>query len=945
MRKLLRSVVLLACMICCCNITVNAQQMPTLPVDPNVRIGHLPNGLTYYIRHNDKPEHRVEFHIAQKVGAILEEPQQRGLAHFLEHMAFNGTKNFPGNDKGLGIVPWCEKHGIKFGVNLNAYTGVDETVYRISNVPSTDKAVVDSCLLILHDWSNAILLEDSEIDKERGVIREEWRSRNNGMLRLYTDAQSVMYPDSKYADCMPIGSMDVVNNFPYKDIKDYYKKWYRPDQQGIIIVGDINVDQMEQQLKKVFADVKAPVNPAERIYYPVADNEKPIIYIGKDKEIGKPNFTIYFKQDIFPVELRNTVGYLAQNVIVNLVSNMLNDRLAELTQKANPPFLSASCGYSNYFLSKTKDAFIIAGSSTDAGLLPAMKASMEVVESARKFGFTASEYSRAKANFLKAVETRYNEREKTENDTYVQEYIDNFTDNEPIPGIEKEYQLYNMLLPNIPLEAINQILPQILKLDGKNEVVFIAMPEKKGVVYPSKEQVEELLKSMPEMKVEAYKDEVSDEPLMKEAPKGGKIVSVKKGLAYGTTLLTLSNGVKVYIKPTDFQADEVKMLGESFGGNSLFPDSEVLNFNMLNSVMGVGGVAKFDNVQLGKVLAGKNVNVNFSVGSNMETVGGSCSPKDFETMMQLTYLYFTQPRQDMEAFESFKKRTKASIEAAKSNPLSSIGDTISDMLYGKHPRNIHVTPEMIDKIDYNQIVKMYKERFANAADFTFFFIGNIEEKDIPLIATYLGALPADKSRETFRNNHMDIQKGVREKVYTKELETPMATIFMGYSGECKNDLRNRILMTILSQTMDMVYTEEVREKEGGTYGVTCQGSLVKYPVNSFIFQIVYQTDPAKMEKLNGIIDRELANVVKVGPTQEHLDKVKQYLVKNYADMQKDNGYWMNVLSRYFFENEEVNKEYVNIVNKITVKDVKEFAEKLFNQKNKVTVVLTAEEKK
>ena len=342
MKHLLRGFFIAVLFICCNFQLVLAQPMQTLPVDKNVRIGKLDNGLTYYIRHNALPEKRVEFHIAQKVGSILEEPQQRGLAHFLEHMAFNGTKNFPGDETGLGIVPWCETKGIKFGTNLNAYTSIDKTVYRISNVPTDNVSVVDSCLLILHDWSSAINLADKEIDKERGVIREEWRSRNSGMQRIMTNALPVMYPDSKYADCMPIGSLDVINNFPYQDIRDYYAKWYRPDLQGIMIVGDINVDEMEAKLKKVFADVKAPVNPAERIYYPVADNQEPQIFIGTDKEIETPSISFFFKSEAFPDSLKNTINYYGIQYMISMGVTMLNSRLAEIRQQANPPFTGAS---------------------------------------------------------------------------------------------------------------------------------------------------------------------------------------------------------------------------------------------------------------------------------------------------------------------------------------------------------------------------------------------------------------------------------------------------------------------------------------------------------------------------------------------------------------------------------------------------------------------------
>lgn len=946
MKHLFRKLGFAVIMLCGSFQLASAQmQMPPIPVDKDVRIGHLDNGLTYYIRHNALPEHRVEFHIAQKVGSILEEPQQRGLAHFLEHMAFNGTKNFPGDEKGLGIVQWCETKGIKFGVNLNAYTSVDQTVYRISNVPTDDQSVVDSCLLILHDWSNAVLLSDKEIDKERGVIHEEWRSRNSGIMRLYTEAQAVMYPGDKYADCMPIGSIDVIDNFPYQAIRDYYAKWYRPDLQGIIIVGDIDVDQMETKIKSVFADVKKPVNPAERVYYPVADNQEPLVYIGKDKEIDDPTIEIYFKQDPTPDSIKGNMAYLLQQYMLSMTTSMLNSRLNELRQSANPPFIYAGCYYGNYFLAQTKDAFTLSISSKAEGINEALKAGLTELERVRRYGFTESEYERARANYLQRLESAYNEREKTKNDSYVNEYINHFLMAEPIPGIEFEYTTMNQIAPNIPVMAINQAIQQGGLLPDNNQVVFIAAPEKEGIVCPTKEEVVAQLKGMKDLKVEAYVDKVSNEPLMKETPKGGKIVSENTNAIYGTTELTLSNGVKVYIKKTDFKADEIQMKGVSLGGTSLFPDNDKLEMSYLNSVIQAGGLGNFSKVDLTKMLAGKKVSVNAAVGANTEGITGSCSPKDFETMMQLTYLSFTAPRKDMDAFASLKSRIKAQLESAESNPLSSINDTIQKMMYGYHPRYFSMKPEMVDQINYDRIIEMYKDRFADASDFRFFLVGNVDiEKVKPLIEQYLGALPSTGRKETFRDNHMDIAKGMLENTYAKEQQTPMATVFMLYSGKCKYDLKDNLLMSFLTQALDMVYTEEVREKEGGTYGVSSYGQLSKHPNEKFMLQIVYQTDPAKKDHLNGIIDAQMKKMASEGPTEEHLQKIKEYMLKKYKDNQKENGYWLNNLDEYFYTGVDYTQGYEEAVNNITVKDVQKFAADLVNQGNKITVVMTVPEK-
>ena len=735
MKHSFRSLLVVAFVLCASFQQAVAQQMqfPPLPVDKNVRIGQLDNGLTYYIRHNKLPENRAEFYIAQKVGSILEEPQQRGLAHFLEHMAFNGTKNFPGDDKGLGVIPWCETVGIKFGTNLNAYTSIDETVYNISNAPIDRAGVLDSCLLVLHDWSNYILLKDDEIDKERGVIREEWRSRNSGMLRVYTDLLPTIYLGDKYADCMPIGSIDVINNFPYKDIRDYYHKWYRPDLQGIVIVGDIDVDAVEAKLKTIFADVQKAVNPAERVYYPVADNKEPIVAIGTDKEVDDPSIEVYFKQDATPDSEKNNVGYLASQYMTSMITSMLNARLSELTQSANPPFTRAYSSYGNFFVAKTKEALNLSASSKADGIEKALKVLLQEAERARRFGFTESEYARARANYLQRLESAYNEREKTKHGSYVREYVRNFLDAEPIPGIETEYAMMNQLAPNLPVQAINMAIQQLVP--DSNQVVIIAGPEKEGLKYPQKEEVIALLKGMKSLDLQPYVDKVSDEPLMKEAPKGGKIVSEKEGEIYGSTKLVLSNGVTVYVKKTDFKADEIRMKGTSLGGKSLFPDKDALNFAVMDNVVAVGGLGNFSQVDLTKVLAGKKVSVRAGLGATTENVFGTCSPKDFETMMQLTYLTFTAPRKDMEAFESYKNRTKAELESAQANPLSSINDTLQKAMYNNHPRVVIMKPEMVDQIDYDRILEMYNDRFKDASDFTFYFVGNIDlETAKPLIA-------------------------------------------------------------------------------------------------------------------------------------------------------------------------------------------------------------------
>ena len=922
-------------------LTVNAQEMqlPPIPVDPAVRIGHLDNGLTYYIRHNEKPENRVEFYIAQKVGSIQEEPRQRGLAHFLEHMAFNGTKNFPGNEKGKGIVDWCESHAIKFGTNLNAYTSVDETVYNISNVPTDNTAVLDSCLLILHDWSNYVLLEDEEIDKERGVIREEWRSRNSGLLRVYTDAQETMYPGSKYADCMPIGNIDVVNNFPYQDLRDYYNLWYHPDLQGIIIVGDINVDEMEGKVKALFSEIPKATGKPERIYYPVSDNDAPIIYIGNDKEVSTPNVQIFFKHDATTNEEKESMAYLLQTYMLSMASSMLDERFEEMTQQANPPFNGAGSDYGDYFLSKTKEAFNVTVITKADGIETGLQAALTEIERMKRFGFTASEYERARANYLQRLESAYKERNNTQNANFVNEYVQHFLNNEPIPGIEQEYSIMQQIAPNIPVEAINALVQQQLIPDN-NRVVFIAVPESAVDKCPTKEQVLNMLNGMSQLQVEAYVDNVSDEPLVSDIPATGKIVKEETGM-YGSTKLTLNNGVQVYIKKTDFKEDEIRMRAVSPGGTTQFDDKDKLEMEVLDDLGSIGGLGNFSQTELTKQLAGKKVTLSASVTSQRETLGGNSSPKDFETMLQLVYLRFQQPRMDADAFESYKTRMKAQLENAKANPLSTINDTISIAMFGHHPRIVMMQPEMVDQINYQRGLDMFADRFADASDFTFFFVGNIDVDAMkPLIAQYLGALPDKQRKEAAIDRKLDILPGTRVKEYAKEMQTPMATTIMVYSGKESYNLRNNVLMDFLTQALDMVFTDEVREKEGGTYGVNSYGSLNKYPHEEAMMQIVYQTDPTKKEKLNTLIDELVKKMAAEGPTAEQMQKVRDSMVKQYNDNQKENSYWISSLDEYYYTGIDFNADYLSIVNSVTAADVKAFATDLIQQGNKVTVVLT-----
>ena len=925
----------------CMTLVSMAQQpqMPPIPTDPNVRIGKLENGLTYYIRHNELPENRADFYIAQKVGSILEEDNQRGLAHFLEHMCFNGTTNFPGK----AMINWLESIGVRFGENLNAYTSIEETVYNIDNVPVNRDGIVDSCLLILHDWANDLTLAEAEIDNERGVIHEEWRTGQGAMMRMYEQALPKAMEGSKYGHRLPIGTIEVIDNFPYQALRDYYEAWYRPDQQGIVVVGDVDVDKVEAKIKELFSPIQMPANAPERKYEPVPDNKEPIITIAKDKEQPSTMIYIWHKHPATPNEAKGNIGYLVQNYLFSMISSMMHARLEELRQAANPPFIQAASGDSDFLLAKTTEAFVGMAVSKDDGIPTALAALVREIERARKFGFTSSEYARAKADYLRALESAYNERDKMKNNEYVQEYVRHFIDNEPIPGIENEYAIMNQLAPNIPVEAINQILPQLIS--DENIVINIFGPDKEGMVYPTEAEILDILKKTKAEEITAYVDQVSDEPLLKETPKAGKIVKTEEG-PFGSTALTLSNGVRVVVKNTDFKADEIRMGAFSPGGTSLFGTNEVLQVQMLNSVAGLGGLGNFSNVDLEKVLAGKKVSISASVNGLTERLNGHCSPKDLETLMQLVYLSFTAPRMDETAFESFKQRMKASLANQEANPMTAFSDTLQKEMYGNHPMAMRVKSDMIDKIDYNRIMEMYKDRFKEAGDFTFLFVGNINlEEAKPLIETYLGGLPTINRKENFKDIEMNIQKGVHKNVFEKQLETPKATVLSIISGECELNPKNSLLMTMLSQTMDMVYIETIREKEGASYGVSTAGQMNMYPKSEAIFQIYFDTDPAKREKMEQIVMSELQKVAQEGPRPEHLAKVKEFLLKKHLENMKENGYWLNQLNEYYFCNIDFNTNYEKLVNEITLEDVKNFTKALLDQGNIIEVTMTAKEAK
>ena len=912
-----------------------SQTIQELPIDPKVKYGQLSNGLTYYIRHNELPKERADFYIAQKVGSMQEEDSQAGLAHFLEHMAFNGSAHFPGN----GIVKYLETVGVKFGTNLNAYTAFDQTVYNISDVPVTKPGTVDSCLLILHDWSNALLLETDDIDKERGVIREEMRSSNHASFRQIEKLLPLVMPDSKYAKRLPIGTEEVIMNFKPEELRDYYHKWYRPDLQGIIIVGDIDTDQMESKLKAVFADIPAPVNPAQRIYYDVAENSEPLVGVVTDKESTRTLVEIDFKHKPLPREARGTIQGVIVNYLNSAASLIFSERFSDLTQKANPPFIGAQSRNGDFLAANTEESWTSVAIVKNNDVETALKTLTRELMRVKKYGFTESEYERAKSNHLTFMENAFNERDKTKNGAYANEYTDHFLNGGYIPGIEAEYNTVKAVAEQIPVQVVNQYIENLI--GDKNIVISLMAPEKEDVAVPAKEQLLTWFDEARNEDIQAPEEKTSNEPLLSELPAGGKIVSETRDEIFDATVLTLSNGVKAAIKSTKLKDDEILMGATSPGGSSLFPESEMVNAQLYGSLSGIGGLGKFSQTELNKALAGKKVQVRQAIGLTYEGFAGSSSVKDFETMLQLIYLNFTAPRTDEEAYQSTITRIKSQLENMEANPEIALQDTLLKALYADQNRHFRLKAEDLDKANYQTIENWRKDRYADASDFTFVFTGNIDlETAKPLIAQYLGSLPSIHRTETFAKVNENYRSGQIKSAFDQKVQNPKANVVDIYWTNFDYTLKNKIETDMLQQILRIVYTEKVREEEGGTYGVSVSGNISDYPAGQSMLQIYFETEPAKSGYLNQIVHRVLRDMAEEGPREVDFNKVKEYMLKKQQENEQENSYWRGVMLTWYRQNHNDYSDYVKTLNAVAPEDIREKVQSLLHSKHAIEVIMT-----
>lgn len=939
MRRIMRLAFVAIAGFACMPAVVRAQQMPPVPVDKEVRIGKLDNGLTYYIRHNEYPKNQVDFYIAQKVGSILEEDNQRGLAHFLEHMCFNGTKNFPGNS----MVKWLESVGVKFGYNLNAYTSIDETVYRISSVPTERIGVQDSCLMILSDWADGLLLEGKEIDEERSVIHEEWRSQLPPNMRIMEKLLPEIYPDSRYGHRLPIGTMEVVDNFPHQALRDYYETWYRPDLQGIVVVGDIDVDRIEGKIKEMFSKIEKPVNPAERVYFPVADNEKPIVAFGSDKEQDKYVAQIMFKYDALPDSLKGTMADVTTAYLLDMAQMMLQVRLNEQGQKADAPFAAASAFYGEFIMAKTKQAFQFAmlpkGNSFDEGLKAVYREALR----AKRGGFTATEYARCRTEYLSQLEKAYNNRNQQENKTLAESYVRNFIDKKPIPGIETEYQMMSMIVNQIPVEAVNQVFSQIVS--DKNLVVLGMMPAREGEVCPKDEDILALLSQVEAENIAPYVDNVKDEPLVSELPAAGKVVKENVLSDFGAKEWILSNGAKVILKKTDFKADEINMMAVAKGGTSVYGNDKAADLMFMPAVLEQHGLGSFTNSELTKLMAGKQVSLKVSLDDYVRRLSGNTTPKDLKTYMEMIYMTFTGLTVTPDEFTAMQNLYKGLIQNQAQNPNFVFQKKVQEYLYSSPNKQVFGVSD-IEKANREDILSIIREQLANAAEFTFVFSGNFDEAELKaLVEQYIATLPSvkGKKQELKHSPAVEIKSGNEEKEFSLKMEVPQGSAAVIISGKMPYSFKNRLMASMSAQIISARLLSEVREKEGAVYSIYTQGSQDRLSEVSVVYQTIFQVKPEKKDRALEIIRSEFEKLAKETPVEE-LDKVKEFMVKQITGDEQTNSYWCSMMAGNELLPSEVCVKAEQVIQSITPKEISGYVNEVMKQNNYRVLVMMPESK-
>ena len=916
-------------------------QLPQLPLDPNVRIGVLDNGMAYFIRHNELPKGQASFYIYHDVGAVQEDDDQQGLAHFLEHMAFNGSKNLPGKE----MIEKLETIGVQFGYNLNAFTSWDCTEYMIKDCPVTEENV-DLALLILHDWSQFIELNPTEIDSERGVIMEELRTRDGAGLRAQNDMFRNLFKGTIYERRNLIGYLDGLKSFDYTALENFYHKWYRPEYQALVIVGDIDVDQVESKIMTLMADIPASsADAAQKEVVFVPATETPIVSVFSDPELTQSSVMMFARREALPKELKNTMIGYSVDLIQSFVTNMMNARLEEISQAADAPFLGAGMDEGSFGICPTMDATMFSATAHEGRIDEAFRAVYTEMERMRRFGFTAGEFERAKQEILRWAERQYTNRNDVRNDEYAQRYLDFYAKGTPMMDAETEWQFDQMLINSLTVDLINANYADIATPD-QNLVILARSPKKEGVNIPTEEQLLAIIDEVKAMELEPYADNTVILPLIDPSVKlkGSMVKATEVNDSLGYTEWTLKNGVKVVVRPSTLKADEVSISATSKGGLSMVSDEEYYQGGLLGTVMSQSGISKFSNTELNKQLAGKSAYASLGVGAYEHSVNAGGSPKDIETILQLIYLNFTDPRFDQTDLDNLKKMYIPYFTNMESDPSYIYGREFQKTLYGNNPRRQITSKEQIEALNIPALKAIHSKLFSYANDFRFVIVGNVDLNTLkPLVEKYIGSLPTSKkAKYAFVDDKVRTAEGVTTNDFRAVMQQPKVTVGLVYTGAMADNAKNRLIVDLLSRALDSRYMVSIREEKGGTYGVGVGGSIEKYPVETYQLAIQFDTNEQLADELIEICDAEIRKIAEEGPLAEDVAKAKEFLRKNYSNVLERNGGWASAIYRWYEEGYNYKEEYLGILESVTLEDVKNFAAQLLQDNNRTLVVMRPE---
>lgn len=931
--KFMRNILFVTLLLC--TTFLNAQQSfnlnDSIPVDPKTSKGVLENGMTYYVRSNSEPKNRAELMLVVKAGSIDEDEDQKGLAHFAEHMAFNGTENFPKHE----LVNYFESIGMEFGPEINAYTSFDETVYMLK-VPLDSAIYMEKGLQVLYDWASQVTDSDEEIDKERGVIREELRGGRNASFRMQQKWLPVFLHESKYADRLPIGELDIIENAPPEALRRFRNDWYRPDLMAVIVVGDFDQIEMVQTVKQKFSEIPEAENPRRKEFFDIPPHEETLVSIATDKEAQYPMAFVLYKH---PLEQAKTLADYRQSITHGLYNSMINNRLAEKTQLAEPPFIVGQSAFSSMFgpVNVYQSVAVCHNGKIEEGLTAVLLENERV----KKFGFTETELERQKNTLLNNIEKAYNEREQQRSISFAQEYTRNFLmTEEPIPGIENEFEYFKTFLPEITLEEVNALAEKWITKE--NRVVVINAPEIEGVKIPDETEIFALLEKVEQTEVEPYDDAVADEPLISMEPWPGKVLNEMKLEKVDAVEWILENGATVVIKSTDFKEDEILFSAWSPGGTSLYEAEDDVSAQYAATIMAMSGIAGFDKITLDKMLSDKVFSLSPYVSQIREGFNGNTSVKDLESLLQMVYLYFTQPRFDETSFQAYMSRMQGVLQNRSASPEAVFQDSLSIILSNYHERARPMSAELLAEADFSRIRQIAEERFRNAADFKFFFVGKIDTEELkPLVEKYIGGIPYLDETENWRNLGIDPPAGVVEKTVKKGQEDKSIQ-YIVFHGDFNYSSGNAILLDAASRILDTRLLEEIREERSSVYSVGARSSSSKYPDEEYTITISYGTDPEKLEELKQAVFDEISAFMQNGPSEEELSKAKQKMLREREVSLRENRFWLNILSNTYYLKEGDFSEfgtYEETVKNLTIESVKEAFANYFDFKNYVSVAL------